>query len=267
MIQGVVFAEGVAAEVVGQVAPDGMDVIGFVLRVVELDEEGGALDAVIVALADNQAARPSEEQLVSRGGLDGLEIGGGQFGAKAICVFMHEFPEDGLLGRSHLGKRQADGIEQVGRAAVGGHDFIWRRVRIDGDLLLRGGEGVDEFKAEAFLGREDEQAGTRADLHFSRIAAEEPGRVGHDFAIDNGEAEGDVVSFPAPTPGILRAGRAKDEHVVVFRVAGIRAARAFEFAESLFEGHDGAGLHETALAQRTAQQGIGEVPFGDGHFL
>ena len=56
--------EHVAAEVGAQVAPDRVDVVGVVLRVVVLDEQVAALDAVVVRLAGLGAAGPGERQRV-----------------------------------------------------------------------------------------------------------------------------------------------------------------------------------------------------------
>jgi hypothetical protein len=56
----VVLFEQVAAEIAGEIAPDGVDVVVVVLRVVVLDEECGRLYAVVVAFAALHAAGPSE---------------------------------------------------------------------------------------------------------------------------------------------------------------------------------------------------------------
>ena len=56
----VVFLEEVDAEVVSEVAPDCVGVVGVVLGVVVFEEELGALDAVVVGLAEFGAAGPCE---------------------------------------------------------------------------------------------------------------------------------------------------------------------------------------------------------------
>ena len=56
--------ERVAAEVVGQVPPDGVDVVRAALGVVVLDEDPLALDPIVVRLAPLGAARPEEAQAV-----------------------------------------------------------------------------------------------------------------------------------------------------------------------------------------------------------
>ena len=52
--------EHVRAKVVREVAPDGVDMVRVVLRVVVFEQEGRALHAVVVAVAALQAARPRE---------------------------------------------------------------------------------------------------------------------------------------------------------------------------------------------------------------
>ena len=47
-VLGVVFFEEVFAEVVVEISQDGMDVVGVVLEVVVFDEEGGAVNSVVV---------------------------------------------------------------------------------------------------------------------------------------------------------------------------------------------------------------------------
>ena len=60
----VVFGQKVFAPVAVEVAPHAVDVIGVVLRVIELDQKRGALHAVVVAFAFLQAAHPGEFDLV-----------------------------------------------------------------------------------------------------------------------------------------------------------------------------------------------------------
>ena len=52
--------EQIAAEIVAEIAPDGVDVIAVTLRFIELYEEIRGLDAVIVGLQALGAAGPRE---------------------------------------------------------------------------------------------------------------------------------------------------------------------------------------------------------------
>ena len=61
---GVVPAQQVPAEIVLEVAVHAVDVVGVVLRVVVLDDEGRALDAVVVSLA-RRASRPAQANRIS----------------------------------------------------------------------------------------------------------------------------------------------------------------------------------------------------------
>src|SRR5688572_1459257 len=80
----VVLLEEVVAEVVLEVAPDGVDVIGVVLGVVVFDEEGWAVDAVVVGLAGLELAGPGEADLVVAGLLDAEEVMVGDLVAMAV---------------------------------------------------------------------------------------------------------------------------------------------------------------------------------------
>ena len=66
-VGGEVLAEQIAAEVAGEVAPDGMNVVAVVLRVVELDQERRALHAVVVFLASLRLPGPRERNLLDAG--------------------------------------------------------------------------------------------------------------------------------------------------------------------------------------------------------
>ena len=61
----VVFLQQVQSKIAFKVAPNGMNVVGVVLRVVELDQETGRLNPVVVSLTGLLAAGPGEEQMVS----------------------------------------------------------------------------------------------------------------------------------------------------------------------------------------------------------
>lgn len=53
-------SENIAVEIVGEIAPDGVNMIAAALRVVILDEEAFPLDAVVVRLVALAASRPEE---------------------------------------------------------------------------------------------------------------------------------------------------------------------------------------------------------------
>src|SRR5438552_9551915 len=59
--------EQVGPEVTVEVAPDGVDVVGIVLRVVVLDQERRPLDTVVVRLPACDPARPREMHLLVPG--------------------------------------------------------------------------------------------------------------------------------------------------------------------------------------------------------
>src|SRR6516165_6276101 len=56
----VVLVEQVLTEVAGEVAPNRVDVVSVVLRVIQFDEEGRSLNAVIMWVAAVDTARPGE---------------------------------------------------------------------------------------------------------------------------------------------------------------------------------------------------------------
>ena len=68
------FAQQIAAEIAGGVSPDGVEVVHVVLRVVVLDEEGRALEAVVVRAAALCLAGPGEVHAVGAGVCDPLSL-------------------------------------------------------------------------------------------------------------------------------------------------------------------------------------------------
>ena len=61
----VVLLEQVLAEVSARLAPNGVDVVGVVLRVVQLDQEQRGLNPVIVGIAPANSSRPGEVDIPS----------------------------------------------------------------------------------------------------------------------------------------------------------------------------------------------------------
>src|SRR5215831_2836063 len=89
----VMFLQEVVAEIPGKVSPDGVNVVGVVLRVIVLDKKGLPLDAVIMALARLNATGPCKGEGRSRFGAGGLDASEGllrDFGAIAKYEFLYE---------------------------------------------------------------------------------------------------------------------------------------------------------------------------------
>src|SRR5262245_50278466 len=66
----VVVGQYVLAPVVGEIAPDAVDMIGAVLRVVVLDQKRRPFDGIVVPLAALLRAGPGKRQRVQAGPLD-----------------------------------------------------------------------------------------------------------------------------------------------------------------------------------------------------
>src|SRR5260370_17385982 len=97
----VMLAQQVAAEVARKVAPHRMDVVGVVLRVVELDQKRGRLNAVVMPLAGLFAARPGKVQVAS-GFLDLFFPRLGDLVRHVGAIFVEQLLEDLALVRSHF---------------------------------------------------------------------------------------------------------------------------------------------------------------------
>src|SRR4029434_7121813 len=65
-----VLAEQIAPEVAPEIAPHRVNVIRVVLRVVEFNQEGRALHAIVVFLAALDRSRPRERDVVGSGDIE-----------------------------------------------------------------------------------------------------------------------------------------------------------------------------------------------------
>src|SRR5215210_7730882 len=82
VVLGVVTGQKVLAPIVGEVPPDGMDMVGAVLGIVVLDQERRALDGVVVPLARLFPTGPGEGDWLEAGPLDLLPLVGGDLGGR-----------------------------------------------------------------------------------------------------------------------------------------------------------------------------------------
>ena len=102
-----VFLEEVAAEVVGEVAPDGVGVVGTVLGVGVFHEEGFALDAEVVRFAFLEATGPGEVDLLEVAGLHVADGVGEGVGGVVFEVGGNEAADEGMLRFIHVGGHDA----------------------------------------------------------------------------------------------------------------------------------------------------------------
>ena len=84
-MRSVVALEDVLTEVAVEIAPDDVDVVGVVLGVVIFNDEGGALDTVVVLLPFLRAADPREFDVIDSGFAQFCQAFFREFGALNIC--------------------------------------------------------------------------------------------------------------------------------------------------------------------------------------
>src|SRR6266571_3969859 len=99
----VVRAEEVGAEVAGRIVPHGVDVVGVVLGVVELDQHGRPVDPIVVAVTRLDRPRPGEVQALDAGFRDPPQLGVGQIGAHVPRVLLDQAQELLSLRRREVG--------------------------------------------------------------------------------------------------------------------------------------------------------------------
>ena len=87
--------QGVVAEVATGFAPDRVNVIRAVLRVVVLDEDRRPVKAIVMTLAATIATSPRKVQFLDPRGLDLLHLGVGDRGGRVVHIRSNE-PQEHL---------------------------------------------------------------------------------------------------------------------------------------------------------------------------
>src|ERR1700757_5044790 len=132
----VMLLEQVLAEVAGHLAPDGMNMICVILRVIQLDQERRRLNPVIVRGAPASSPRPCEVDISSRLINLGYSLFS-EFVGHVAGIFLDQRHEGIELPDIHRGSRQAGWLALKSRLAAGtGQDFRIGDRGYDGDLLL-----------------------------------------------------------------------------------------------------------------------------------
>src|ERR1700733_14992885 len=151
----IVFLQKVQAEVAVQVAPNGVNMIGVILRVVELNQETGRLDAIVMALSWLLATGPREIEIVP-GLLDLIFARLIDLVGHILAIFVEQALKNRALRFGHLGGHQTTRLTvQRGFARRFGNDFLRRILTDDGGFLLVGGERLHELAAKVLLTREN----------------------------------------------------------------------------------------------------------------
>src|SRR5215472_13760998 len=123
MVGAIVLAQQVAPEIAVKPAPDRVDVVAAILRVVVFDEEAGALDAVVVRLTMERAARPGESDLADVGGADPIPLGARNRGRHVAEILVDQREQLLLLVGRHVGDRKTLGRKR-GHPTLGAGDEI-----------------------------------------------------------------------------------------------------------------------------------------------
>ena len=178
----VVLLEQVFAEVVFEVAPDAMNVVGVVLGIVVFDEEGRPLDAVVVGLTEFEAAGPGEADLVDSGFEDLGQIVGSKLGTEPLGVENDDRVDQFLLLGVEVGHHDAGRFQRT-RLAEGQRENVFGGFRLINPLLLLVfGERLHELAGQIFLFAEHAKALARSGFDVGGIGAHE-GRAGGDTLV------------------------------------------------------------------------------------
>ena len=108
--------EQIQPEIAIEIAPNGVGVIGFVLRVVVLDQENGRGDTVVVRLAFFHRAGPGEIDIITSL-LDLLAALRGYRLRYIRDILVHQFGEQRALPGVQLRRRQTVGLTGESRFA------------------------------------------------------------------------------------------------------------------------------------------------------
>ena len=224
------------AEVAQHVPPDRVDVVGAVLGVVELDQEGRALDAVGMGLAAVGGAGPGEA--------DGVEAGaGGSRRARPgrprrACPRRRTRSGPGAwpAGRRSARRRRCrrprrSAAAGCGRARISPGAFAAKRAAFRWLVVER----LEQAQAPGPRDRRACAGPARSLADLRRVGAEERGRRRDDLAVLQREVEREVMPLDPPAPLAPVARRAEDRQEVQLGIAD-RAAALLQLAEDLPPG-------------------------------
>src|SRR5688572_32566334 len=112
-ISGVVLRQDVVPKVAVEIAPDDVLVVGFVLCVVVLDEEGRALNPVVVRSTELvfRGANPGKPDVLGSSRLDRGKPGGRQIRLLRGRMRFDQASEQGTLLRVHITGAKAGVLE------------------------------------------------------------------------------------------------------------------------------------------------------------
>ena len=260
-----VFTQQITTEIAIEVTPNRMDVVGIVLHVAGFHEKGGALDAVVVGVAQLEATCPAEADFINAGGFDFRHVSVCEVFAVAAGVFGNELEQGGALRPGEGGAGDADGVQHGRLPELAAEDFrrgLWAE---DDFILAAGNEAADEGAGEVFFGSEDAQAGERSLADLAGIGAEKRGGERNFFPLHVGEIQGNMVAFEAPAPARGIAWGAEDGDEIAQRIADFGAF--FNFGEDGFQAHDLGHFKLAFLAERRFKEHFCAITLGLGHFL
>ncbi len=254
MLGAQVLPEDIEAEIIAQITPDGMDMVPIVLGVVVFEQEGRALDPVIMFLALFQTPGPGEADARDAGFLDLGEIGIRHLRAQPPDEFPHQSQSQFPLRRRQIPERHPFRRPGFGLLLVEGQDVGRGGLVDERGLALRFRQGMDQFPGEILLGAQHPETGPPADPDLGRIGAHERRRAGGDLAVDQGEIDRKMVPLDPPTPGALGCRGPENADMVEQGIAGETATRSFHVLKDLLQAHDRGGLEETAVTQPGGEQ-------------
>ena len=258
----VVPREEVLAPVVVEVAPDRVDVVRAVLRVVVLDEEARAADGVVVAVTRLLGTRPRERDLVQPGGDDALPLGpaprpagpGRRSGGSAVRE-----PCAPVAARSRY--RIPTGIERASaRAAFSVRMSAGARSSTIAAFRSSGVSPANRVLASVSSPARARKPACGPVWNDGRVGPEERRRGADNLPVGQRDVDRDVVSADPPRPRRMGVGLAEDREPVQLGIPPRPAAAttsALERTEDRFERDDRGDLTRGPLAQRCA----GRVPF------
>src|SRR5438045_2166053 len=108
----VMFEEQVFAKIAVKIAPDGMNMVRIVLRVVVFQKEGWTLNPIIMRLTFVEATGPPEINFIKSGLLDLLEIVPGHVGTNTLDVAFDHLQQSGSLGLIEFSAGDPDLLER-----------------------------------------------------------------------------------------------------------------------------------------------------------
>src|ERR1043166_892792 len=169
----VVFSQQILAEIALKIAPDRMNVVGIVLRIVVLEQKCWTLDAIIMWLPFFRAARPAKVNLIETSFVDPGQILARQLRSQPLHVRLNQPHQARLPGFAQIRRRNSHLVQRLHFSLRLRDNLLRSSLGKDGLLALLRIQRINEIATKIFFVRQNSKAFAGTRPNFSRVGSHE----------------------------------------------------------------------------------------------